>query len=579
MNQPSRVRIGNIVSLGVLAATDVGYPETEGCLTEILRSFNYRDILIALAKINLVLQRSHDSSECESILQSHYCSPVLRNEIDRRRLTGHHIFTRAATLRLLSASASVASADATNTPDTQVDVRNKLARCYLIANELLRTEFADSDPNLTEEQRNEFLADLMLSYEYATLRPPSFRSGNFLVRSEKFFHFLEKQASASNIDLNQTFSEATGMTVWDYQCLIWGILDQYLSLSQKEILAGEGLFVEPRSSPVLAPLYEKLLRHTCLSIDDFALKAETTSSLLNEFRLWREYPLLKISKKQIICIDLGFLEDKLETGVFWIIHNQLKNKESSKATRIIDLRGPVFQDYTASVIQRGINAQMPPRMETCIISPKYKQKVEREFIDIVVHGHETLVLLECKAPILTAETKFGGDFREFLKGIQKNALKGIDQLCRAIQTLCHPNAKGNREVEGIDISSVKRIYPVLVLPEPIFSFPLMNRFLNLEFQRLIMGRNDLKKHLHIMSLTVLTIDDLERLESYLCDTPFHEHLNRWITQVFRIYPAFPFSVYFRSLVAGEVRENLYIEQEFKRIHADIMEYFTSRDVE
>ena len=64
-----------------------------------------------------------------------------------------------------------------------------------------------------------------------------------------------------------------------------------------------------------------------------------------------------------------------------------------------------------------------------------------------------------------------------------------------------------------------------------------------------------------MPLTVLTIEDLESLEPYLSDTPFHAHLDDWITQFFSINKSFPFNEYLRRLGEREMRHNIYMERE------------------
>ena len=579
MNQQRQMQIGNFVPLGRIKAAEVGYPDSEEHLTEILRTFNYTASLIALARINLLLQRSDNLLECESILRQNFCSRILRNEIDIRGLTEHLIFNRESTLLLLSKSASVADPGSTRTPDLTVDARNELGRCYLIANGLLDTEFPNPETDSIEAQKKAVPVGLIPSLEYAITPLRSPRLKNTLVRSKEFLTRFQQELSSSNIDMNETFSQATGLTLQDYQHLIFSILMVVLSFSPEEILTTKVLFVDTKRYPNLTPLYEKLLQYTCISIDELARKAETPPSLHNEFRLWREYPLVKISEDQILCIDIGFLADKLETGVFWIIRDLLKENGGGK--KIIDLRGKVFEDYTGSIIKRAlpaIEAQTADDVEGYIINPTYTQKQRGECTDIAICGSETLILLECKAPLLRAETKLSSDLSEFHNGIKPNAIKGIEQLCNAIQSLGHTNKAKRCEVEGIDISKVKKIYPVLVLSDRTFSLPLLNRFLDSEFQRLVTG-NDLEQHLKIMRLTVLTIDDLEFLEPYLSDTPFHVHLDKWITQIFNNNEFFPFSEYLRSLREKEVRQNTYIDQEFNQIRADIKEYFRLRGID
>ena len=85
--------------------------------------------------------------------------------------------------------------------------------------------------------------------------------------------------------------------------------------------------------------------------------------------------------------------------------------------------------------------------------------------------------------------------------------------------------------------------------------------------------NDLKNHLEIMPLAVLTITDLESLEPYLSDIPFHVHLDEWIAQ-FKKEPHLGFNVYLYSLMRERRRENLFMNQEFKRIISDTMDYLS-----
>ena len=106
----------------------------------------------------------------------------------------------------------------------------------------------------------------------------------------------------------------------------------------------------------------------------------------------------------------------------------------------------------------------------------------------------------------------------------------------------------------------------------------MNRFLDSEFKRLA-TLNDLEEHLEIMPLTVLTIEDLENLEPYFSDTPFHAHLDQWITQIFLNNTSSPFGKYLSWLRERETRHNTYMEQEARQMLADIGEYFSTRGID
>ena len=296
MNQQNRRQVGNFVLVRMLTATQVGYPDSEEHLAQILNTFNRREILMNLARINLLLQCSEDFSVAESILEENFCSDFLYNEIDKRDLIGNIIFNREATLRLLSKSASLSDPHFSRAPNIADDARHKLTRCYLIANKIIGTNLPDFGTDFTEGQRKELLAALIPSAEYAINSSPGSHIKYSLVRSKDFLACI--QAAASTFDLNEIFSQATGLTLQDYQYLILRILSVSLSLSTEEILEGIGLLVDTKPSPVLTPLYDKLLPHICIPINEFVLRAEMHLPLPNEFRLWRKYPPRKNKRER-----------------------------------------------------------------------------------------------------------------------------------------------------------------------------------------------------------------------------------------------------------------------------------------
>ena len=569
MNQRNLIDTGNVKIGKVITANQVDFPDSTEHLTQILSSFNSTDILITLAKINLFLQCSKDFSLTERILQRNFCSRYLRDEIDWRGLRGDFIFNRQSTLRLLSESVRVSDPCSARSPDTSDSAKIELARCYLIANESPNDESSDHETSSAQKKRKELLVASIPFAAYPENSAEPRRIRNPLVRSKEFLrHFQE---DPSKFDINKTFHETTGLTPQDYQYLIYSIAAVYLTLSPEEILKGESLFVDTKPSPALGQLYEKLLPHVCISIDELRDEAKL-DRFKNDFRLWRRYPLVKMDENRICCVDIGFLLDKLQTGVFWILREHLKNDSKRKGV-FEKLWGDVFNNYAASIIERGINAETSS-VEKCMPGPKYIQKAEAECTDIAVCGEDTLILLECKSSVLAASAKFSGNFGEFYDGIALNAIKGIKQLTDAIQSLGTTNKTERRKVEGINIPTMKKIYPVLVLFDHTFSSLDINRFLNSEFQRIV-KRDTLVEHLQIMPLTVLTIEDLELLEPYLSDTPFHVHLDKWIAQFAQSGSILGFRAYLYSLIRRMPRKHSFMDQEFDQITADMMEKFDS----
>ena len=234
-----------------LTADQLGYAVSEKELTRILRTFNYEKILITLARINLLLQRTENSAADEGRLKEEFCSGVKLATINAfRELRGNFIFGRRSTLLLLDKSACVSDPYSARSPDVLADARHELADCYLIANGLLEPD-RQRKAALTDEDKKELIAEVMPSMEYAVNPSPLLK--NLLVRSEEFLHRL--QEVSSDIDMNETFFRATGLALQDYQYLIFSTVVVPLSFSPEEIPEGRALFIDTKPSDTLTPLY------------------------------------------------------------------------------------------------------------------------------------------------------------------------------------------------------------------------------------------------------------------------------------------------------------------------------------
>ena len=350
MNRHPRKQLttGNMVFSPVIVAKDLGYTSSIEELTRIVGKFNYKNVLINLARINLFFQRIEDLSD-EEILKQAFCPPFWLATIEAlSRLQGRPIFNRQSTLRLLTECACVSDPYSTFTLE-RFDARNDLAKCYLIANGMLDEGSSGSDTTSEAELSKQIMADSIPTIEYAINTSLSYRIQLLMVRSAEFLRRLaETEEARLGVDANQTFLRATGLKLQDYQHLVFSIFAVYWNCSLQEIVRQDpsrdkSLFFDPNSVPDLAPLYEKFLPHTCISIDELKEKAENFSSFKNEFRLWRQYPLVQISEDQILCVDFYFLLEKLQTGVFWIMRHQLEKQRQGDGQKIIALWGDILR--------------------------------------------------------------------------------------------------------------------------------------------------------------------------------------------------------------------------------------------
>jgi hypothetical protein len=578
MNRRNFLNTGDMIIGKFIAAKQLGhvYASPEQELTRILRTFNYENVLVTLSRINLLFHRSTDLLKDERTLKEAYCNIPMLNKIEKE-VGNSFLFHRQATLRLLNKCACVSGSNSERSFDEN-DALNDFAKSYLLVNELLGAESANLNTPDPDDGKKQVLVESFPFFEYAVNSAMAYETKKLMVRSEELLRRLQKESSTLNVD--EIFLHATGLTLQDYQQLIFGIFAFYWSftseqISQQDPIRGKSLFFNPNGqSSELTPLYEKLLSQICIPIDELRNRAEEHPQFEDEFFLWRECPLLRISENRTICVDFSFLLDKLQTGVFWKIRGCLKEKKKERGI-FEDLWGDVFEDYASAIIKRGINSQDQPNRERLIINAKYDHKQDDECADVAICCGDTLILMECKSTRLSAHAKFSGDFDTFYKNI-KPAKKGIEQLWNAILKLGNRRENKRRTVQGIDICKVKKIYPVLVLSDQIFSTILMNWFLDSEFQSLKQQKY-LTEDIKVMPLTVLTIMDLESLEPYMIDKPFHAHLDEWLNQ-FKENDATVFRSYLYPLMMSDHRENTFMDQRFGQITSGVQGYYSSRGI-
>ena len=576
MSRRKTLDLGNIVIAKLIPAKRLGVPHTEQDLTEILSTFNYEDVLITLSRINLSLQRSKDLSKDERNLKVAFCRGIILNAIDAcPDIKDDFVFSRQGTLRLLDKCALMSDSQSTNTI-TNIKAMNDLAKAYLIVNGLLDIGSSALSTSEDEEERN-MLVNSIPFQEYATNEAPQVYTKHLVVRTSELLRLLQEESST--LDVNEIFSHSTGLTLQDYQYLIFLIFTHYWTLSPEDIaqhnpLTGKSLFFNPNiHSDDLTPLFQKLLLLISVSIDDLNSKTNEYAKFIDEFRLWRDYPLLKINENKTICVDFYFLLEKIQTGAFWLIRKWVRG--SSEEGTFEDLWGDVFENYSTSIIKRGITSQSSSIQERVIVNPKYDQKPDEECVDAAIFSDDSLTLVECKSTLLSAASKFSGDFNNFYEGA-KSVKKGIEQLGKAVQHLGNKDENQRHVVKDIDICKIKKIYPVLVISDRLLSYLFMNQVLNSKFEAVVQKEN-LVGYLEVMPLSVLTIMELELLEPYMQDKSLNARLDEWLDWL-KENPRFGFTAFMHDMINKEQRINQFMDQGFAQFHSEVQRYSLERGI-
>jgi len=115
--------------------------------------------------------------------------------------------------------------------------------------------------------------------------------------------------------------------------------------------------------------------------------------------------------------------------------------------------------------------------------PYYVRPNEEAFDDIVNEIND-LVVIQCKGAFLPIEARYSGRCEPFLAGLNKrfgfDAGAACDQLLRNLEFTFGIKAE-RRKMRGIEIGSVRNVYPLAIVQEPLLGFWLAAKLLFEEF--------------------------------------------------------------------------------------------------
>lgn len=252
------------------------------------------------------------------------------------------------------------------------------------------------------------------------------------------------------------------------------------------------------------PIYEKHKRF----LNALTLNQDNTE-FKPDFTFFRETPLLKLKENEYYIISAPFLFDKLYNSVFYNF-NEINSKQKG------DLKiKNFFQDFTTNFSEKHLFINIIERIYERRCCIKYTEEDFKRngytdgLPDYYVRNGNKIFLFESKDIKFNAEIKQSFDYNKIKKYVENKLLKkesgadtGIGQLINNIKLL----ANNTFPLDTNYKSSKIRIYPILVLNDPIYSLPGFNHILNGWFQKGIEenGLSDMQ----IYPLVVIDIDTL-----------------------------------------------------------------------
>lgn len=252
------------------------------------------------------------------------------------------------------------------------------------------------------------------------------------------------------------------------------------------------------------------------------------------FREFRERPLVYTSEARSIAtvLDMGFLIEKMSSGVFHTIAEVLRGNDRPEEIRdrnrfIRRYWGEVFEIYVSerfAEVFKWSRTHFHP-------SPTYdsprRKRGEQSFDGLINYGG-AVIAMEYKGKFLKLEAKYGEDSKVLIEDLNERFGKGVRQLAenmefafnqnqdlRASCSVKDTNGSSILSLSNDDINGFSSIYPVMIVQESALRIGFANRWLRKLFSDEIAQRSvDLSR---IRPLSLISIEDLEAINPYLHD--------------------------------------------------------------
>jgi hypothetical protein len=480
-------------------------------------------LLLSQISIHLALDRFHNkarqSQDLQAFLVSNFISDELLAKLKERygpeRTDVRRCFHPWQVLTLLKWAIVECPSSGGVNPDENQEAKYNLGRALVMTNDLLVTKGSRKaiDKHRPSEKRRILALQLQLGSAFEVNNPPSIRTS--IVRSEIMFGEIARQRNLP-LDVNTIFADRTGLPLNGYVDMVFAILIYYLTQSHKELIEdSRKVLLNPDTFFRIVPQEDvkKFLEMEMGSIEEAATQLKRLSPLKpqHDFIAFRKKPLLQLAEKSALCINTGFLQEKLESGLFWSIFNSLSTNEERWS--LFSAWGKLFEEYISYLFVEPFEG----KNESYFAFPRFTDNDDEAFDGVVVAG-PTWFVMEYKGGFLKAEAKYAESEDALIDDLRlkfgTDRRAGVGQLARKIGQVFAAKDSTRRTLRGLDSSKAAVIVPVMVVQEPFISSPITSTYLCGEFRSAI-RRESLLRRVSCTGLQILDVGDIEAIRSYI----------------------------------------------------------------
>jgi len=235
----------------------------------------------------------------------------------------------------------------------------------------------------------------------------------------------------------------------------------------------------------------------------------------------RQKPIMTLSDDTFIVIDPVFHTDKAAIGPLFMLSRHIEN--------LMSHFGNAFENYARGVLQ----IMYPDKNPRLINDLKTQSRLgEEEITDACLIEDEQLLLFEVKGKWIRDDKVLQPDYEQYLNELRDKYGKAATQLARTVNKL----VAGEWFIDEHDMSDTQRVYPIMIAYDTSLNVLGNAWFFATEFSNALQAdRLSKGSHLVMMKgqwevapLIILTVDDLENLETSVSNFRFGDLLHDYI---------------------------------------------------
>ena len=447
--------------------------------------------------------------------------------------------------------------------------RQHLGVLFLMANDNLHHDLLLTSPAHDTDQRDTYLrmvTEMLAVYEGSSPEVATMLTRGHLMLTR---YSPELADAADYVDVAGLFQVKTGLSVPELEALIFATHSRFSQELSRNLVHQPGLLPLKRedflTTAVPIDKVNAFLNFVSVAPDVLAAEIAQTDNGANDATAFRKYAMVAFAEphsspgnvdRYLMIDNMSFLERAL-SGPYWTA-----NETQSQNLRTF--WGAVFEKYVNELLSRacaGTKAQYIP-------DPRPDDNPNIQICDGLLVTEDSVVLIESKANMFRADSKYRGDRARLLQEVEKKwvhnekgSKKGVEQLSAAVRLLFDD---GNPETifRAVEWSKVKNVYLCLVtldtLGGTIGMSALLNTFLpdTLDLSRYPNG--------FISLLRCLDIASLERATAYFDTLTLPEIFLRWSTE------SPDLSAPLSMIELGAPRQNPWIQAEWEDVARQIV---------